>query len=218
MLREIQIRNYAVVDTLDLDFSPGMTVLTGETGAGKSILIGALGLALGDRADATIIRDGADRTEISACFEPGDELVGWLQDKELQADGECLVRRLISREGRSRAWINGHAVTLQTMRELAAQLVDIHGQHLHQSLTQSQVQRRILDDSAKNHKLRDKLREEYLRYQTAAAELSKLEQAQADRDSRLDLLRFQVQELDALALQPGETKKLAEEQQRLMHA
>lgn len=204
MLREIQVHNYAVIDALDLDFHSGMTVLTGETGAGKSILVGALGLALGDRADAGVIRDGAERTEVSAVFEPGASLLAWLADQELDADGECLVRRVVNREGRSRGWINGHAVTLQTLRELAAQLVDIHGQHLHQSLTQKQVQRRILDDSGHHAKLTAQMAEDFQRWRKAASELSELEQAQADRDSRLDLLRFQIQELDALGLSADE--------------
>ncbi|MDH3588959.1 MAG: DNA repair protein RecN [Gammaproteobacteria bacterium] len=218
MLREIQVKNYAVIETLELELGAGLTVLTGETGAGKSILVGALGLVLGDRADAGIVRDGADNAEISAAFETGPSVHAWLDNQDLDADGECLVRRVISRQGRSKAWINGHAVTLQTMRELAAQLVDIHGQHLHQTLTKKPVQRRIVDDSANNRRLLANVEKAYQRWQQAASELAELEQAQGERDSRIDMLRFQIQELDALALSAGEPAQLVAEQQRLAHA
>ncbi|MBT8144731.1 MAG: AAA family ATPase, partial [Gammaproteobacteria bacterium] len=218
MLTEITVRNYAVIAATTLELGPGMTVLTGSTGAGKSIIVGALGLVLGQRADSGIVRDGAERAEISAHFDVDDSVLTWLKDNELDADDECLVRRVVSREGRSRAWINGHAVTLQSLRELGAQLVDIHGQHANQTLTRRADQRAILDSFAANHALRDKVAAHYDAWQAATAELEKLQAAQADRSSRLDLLRFQLQELETLAPIAGEVENLEAEQKKLAHA
>ncbi|MBT8137996.1 MAG: DNA repair protein RecN [Gammaproteobacteria bacterium] len=218
MLSEIQVNNYAVIDSLELELDRGLTVLTGETGAGKSLLVGALGLVLGDRADAAVIRDGADKAEVSAAFAVDETVAQWLGEQELDADGECLVRRVVSRQGRSRAWINGHAVTLQTLRELATRLVDIHGQHMHQSLTRRPVQRGILDEAANNRRLLANVARAYADWRQAADDLEQLEQAQNDRESRLDLLRFHIDELDALGLADNEVEQLTEEQKRLAHA
>lgn len=218
MLATLAVRNYAVVAETALELGPGMTALSGETGAGKSIVVGALGLVLGDRADAGIVRDGADRAEISAHFDVDDEILAWLEQQSLGADGECLVRRVVSREGRSRAWINGHAVTLKTLAQLGAKLVDIHGQHAHQSLTRRATQRAILDGFAGNQNALEALAAAHERWQAAARELERLEQAAAERDTRLDLARFQLQELDALAPEPGEAARLVDEQRRLAHA
>src|SRR5436853_7665771 len=147
MLRSLSIRDFVIVDRLDLEFEGGFTVLTGETGAGKSILVDALQLALGARADSIVVREGAERAEISAEFEPGEGsmLADWLAERELAADGACLLRRVIDASGRSRAFLNGTPVTLAQLREAGEFLVDIHGQHEHQSLTRAAAQRALLD-------------------------------------------------------------------------
>lgn len=218
MLTSLAVKNFAVVAATDLDLERGMTVLSGETGAGKSIVVGALGLVLGARADAGIIRDGTESAEISAHFEAPDAVLGWLETQGLDAGGECLVRRVISREGRSRAWVNGSAVTLKTLSELGAMLVDIHGQHAHQSLTSRTVQREIVDSFADNVRVLNQIETAYEEWLGAARELEQLEEALAERDSRLDLARFQLQELDALAPEPGESAGLVLEHKRMAHA
>lgn len=218
MLTTLEVKNYAVVAATTLELEGGMTVLSGETGAGKSIIVGALGLALGDRADAGVVRDGTRQTEISASFNADAGVDEWLQQHGLDADGECLVRRVISREGRSRAWINGHAVTLQTLRELGGMLVDIHGQHAHQSLTQRSTQRSIVDSFAGNADVLTNLAQAYKDWRSATDGLDALELAESERDSRRDLLRFQLQELEALAPQAGEHEELIAQQKRLAHA
>ena len=151
MLQRLSIRNFILVDSLDIDFQSGLTVLTGETGAGKSILVDALSLVLGDRAESGVVRTGAKKAEISAEFELGglDEVEAWLHEHGLEGDpGQCLLRRVLEDEGRSRAFINGSPVTLTQMRELGEQLVDIHGQHAHHALLKSAVQRELLDEFA----------------------------------------------------------------------
>lgn len=149
MLRSLSIRDFVLVESLDLDFSLGMTVLTGETGAGKSILVDALSLVLGDRAESGVVRKGARRAEITAEFEVGDlpEVQAWLEQAGLDADG-CLLRRVVEAEGRSRAFINGSPVTLVQLKELGEGLVDIHGQHVHHALLKPAVQRDLLDEFA----------------------------------------------------------------------
>src|SRR5690606_19670394 len=147
MLSLIRVKNYAIVDEVELEFGPGLSVVTGETGAGKSILIDALGLALGDRADASAVRHGADRAEISVLFEcpPGHPALAWLAELGLDDEDACALRRIIGKEGRSRAFINNQPVTLQDLRRLGSMLVDIHGQHAHQSLLKAANQRALLD-------------------------------------------------------------------------
>ncbi len=147
MLLSLAIRNFVIVETLDLDFAPGFTVLTGETGAGKSILIDALQLALGERADADVVREGASRAEISAEFQVPAEARTWLTANALEGDDEiALARRVVDASGRSKAFINGTAVTLAQMRELGDLLIDVHGQHAHQSLLKPAAQQRLLDE------------------------------------------------------------------------
>ena len=150
MLTHIHVRNLAIVDEIEVELKGGMTTLSGETGAGKSILVDALGLVLGDRADSAVIRHGSERAEISAGFHIQDQpsVIAWLASQELDRDGECQLRRIINLEGRSRGYINGQAVAMQSLRELGEQLVDIHGQHEHQSLLHAAVQRQLLDDFA----------------------------------------------------------------------
>ena len=147
MLSFLQIRNFAIVESLDLEFSDGFTAITGETGAGKSILVDALGLLRGNRADIAAIRAGASRAELNAEFEleEGSPALVWLQDAELDIDSSCLLRRLISENGRSRAWINGTSVTLQQLADLGDLLIEIHGQNEHIRLVRSEEQFRLLD-------------------------------------------------------------------------
>lgn len=146
MLRSLSIRDYVIVDEAEIEFDSGFTALTGETGAGKSILVEALALLLGDRADAALVRAGAERAELSAEFELSglDEARSWLLENDLGAE-ECLLRRTIDSSGRSRAFINGRAATLQHLRDLGEKLVEIHGQHAHQALLKGETQRDLLD-------------------------------------------------------------------------
>ncbi|CAK0750354.1 DNA repair protein RecN [Gammaproteobacteria bacterium] len=227
MLVRIQILNYAIVDYLDLEFAPNMTVLTGETGAGKSILVDALGLALGDRADSGTIRQGAERAEVSAIFALTNlpAVRANITEHALDENGEdgesekeCLLRRVLGKDGRSRAFINGRTVPLQSLRELGGLLVDIHGQHDHQSLLVRDIQRQILDDYTGNTALLATVAERYRQLHRLATEYERIRQAAADRENRLDYLRFQLQELDDLALQGGELEVLEEEHRWLAHA
>ena len=220
MLTHLHIRDFAIIDQLELDLSGGMTALTGETGAGKSILVDALGLVLGDRADSGVVRHGRERADLSASFDITqiEPLHTWLEEHGLDAGGECVVRRLITAEGRSRGFINGHTVPMQTLQQLGAWLVDIHGQHEHQSLLRREVQRQLLDDFAEHATLVHDVSDNFHQWQALNERLMQLRAAAADRDARLDLLRYQVRELDALAVFEGETKQLEEEHSRLHHA
>lgn len=198
MLASLSIRDLAVVETLDLEFAKGLTVLTGETGAGKSILLTALGLALGDRADSGFIRPGATRAEINLGFDLADSPAArrWLDDHELSEAGECLVRRVIGRDGRSKSFINGRPVTLQSLQELGAGLVEIHGQHAHVQLLKSAEQRRLLDEAAGNAGLLDQVGGLYRRWRKVRDELERRAAAAKDRAAREELLRYQIDELE----------------------
>lgn len=220
MLRNINIRNYAIIDQLELEFGFGLTALTGETGAGKSILLGALGLVLGDRADIDSIKQGNEFAEISAEFDilKLPDASAWLQQQELNADDECILRRRIAKDGRSRAYINSIPVTLQLMRQLGEMLIDIHGQHEHQSMMKAGVQRQLLDDYAAHAKLTDAVSTTYKELKAVEEHLNHLQQASNDRTNRLDLLRFQTQELDTLALEENEYTQLDEKHARLANA
>lgn len=220
MLLHLTIRNFAIIDALELNFETGLTALTGETGAGKSILLGALGMVLGDRADNDSIKQGADHAEIVAEFDiQNNEAVrSWLVEQALNTDDECLLRRRVSKDGRSRAYINGTPVNLQLIRELGEMLIDIHGQHEHQSLMKPVAQRRLLDDYANHSNLIEAVSNAYVQLKLVHEQLQHLEQAGSDRNNRLDLLRFLTQELDALALENNEYEKLNEQHSRLAHA
>ncbi len=198
MLIHLDIRDLAVVASLNLSFKSGLSVLTGETGAGKSILLTALGLALGDRADSAFIRPGAQKAEINLTFDLTGSLSAraWLEAQELVDGDECLVRRVIAADGRSRAFINGSPVTLQSLQELGKELVEIHGQHAHVQLTRSTEQRRILDAAAKNGELLSQTDAIYRRWRRLSDELDRLSAQASGRVARLDLLQFQVEELE----------------------
>ncbi|HEX6928325.1 MAG TPA: DNA repair protein RecN [Gammaproteobacteria bacterium] len=221
MLTHAHISDFAIIESLELDFETGLTVLTGETGAGKSILIDAMGLALGDRADAASVRHGAERAEISIGFDLSDQAAvrEWLAGQELDDEsGECLVRRVVTSEGRSKAWINGRAVTIQSLKDLGEKLVDIHGQHEHQSLMRRDEQRKLLDAFGNHGALLDGVAAAFADWKAARDALDALRRAQRDADDRRDLLRFQVGELEALDLVPAELPELENEHQRLAHA
>jgi DNA repair protein RecN (Recombination protein N) len=217
MLNHIRIRNFAIIDHLDLEFQNGLTALTGETGAGKSILLGALGLLLGDRADSDSVRDGSSKAEISAEFDISelDHVQNWLQTKELDSELDCLIRRRLSSDGRSRAFINGSPVPLQDMRELGEMLVDIHGQHEHQSLMKPQMQRQLLDDYGSNKSKLIELKNIFSEWNKINSQYQQLKIDTKDRNDRLDLLRYQVRELDDLSIEDNEYLSLNEEHQRL---
>jgi DNA repair protein RecN (Recombination protein N) len=222
VLQHLQVRDFAVVEHAELELGGGMIALTGETGAGKSIIVDALGLALGERADAGVVRYGAARAEVSASFAPESEratvIVAWLAAHDLEdAEGGCVLRRVVSREGRSRAYVNGSPVPAQSLRELADLLVDIHGQHEHQSLLRREHQRLLVDSLAGQDDLLRSVAAGYRQWRALADELQHLQSASTERADRLDLLRFQVAELEALALAEGELEQLNSEQARLAH-
>lgn len=226
MLRHIQIRHFAIVDELSLDLYSGMTVLTGETGAGKSILLDALGMALGDRAESGIIRAGVDRAEVNADFTITHHqgVQNWLREHELDDDDQCLIRRTINRDGRSKGYINGRPVPMQMLRELGEQLVDIHGQHAHQSLLKREVQRQALDafantsastSNAEHSQLVSDTARHFLQWQQLNVTFKQLQTSHQQREDRLELLRYQVQELRELNLTPEEYANLETEHARL---
>ncbi len=217
MLNQIHIRDFAIIDKLELDLRAGMTVLTGETGAGKSILVDALGLVLGDRADSDTVRHNAKRAEISASFavDTMPHILEWLEEHDLDEDGECILRRVISASRGSKGYINGRPVPLQIMKELGEMLVDIHGQHQHQSLLKADVQRISLDDFAGHQPLASEVATLHKSWKSTRNKLDNLRQAARDRDARIELLHYHIDELDALALEENELKTLEEEHKRL---
>ncbi len=220
MLNHIDIRHFAIIDRVALELGSGMTVLTGETGAGKSILIDALNLALGDRADVGVIRHGCERAEITASFDIGTVAAAqaWLKEHELDADTACLMRRVISQDGRSKGFINGSPVTLQSLRELGEMLVDIHGQHEHQSLLRPDIQRQLLDDFAGHTPLVNEIAALYQRWKDTNRDLHNMTRAADDRIARCELLTYQARELETLNLSEAELDELNEEHTRLSHA
>ena len=220
MLIGLSVRDFAIVDRIEVEFAAGMTVLTGETGAGKSILVDALGLVLGERASSKTVRDGARRAEFSAEFDLSalEDARTWLEQSDLDEDDTCLIRRVISAEGRSRAFVNGNAVTMQQLKALGSLLIDIHGQHFHQSLTHRRIQRNLLDHFGKHNRDIEQTRNCWQEWQTLADELASTSLSEAERASRLDLLRFQIDELEQLDPDASEPSELAAEQQRLRNS
>lgn len=220
MLTHIHVWNFAIVEKLDLALEDGLTVLTGETGAGKSILLDALGLALGDRADNSMIRHGTDKAEISVTFDTrqAPDAEAWLKEHELDSENECIIRRTISASGPSKAFINGKPSPIQLLKELGEMLVDLHGQHEHHSLLRKEIQRQLLDDLADHPKLLHSVAEAYRTWRQLKSELQRLSQANQDRDSQLELLRYQVNELESLNLAKGEAEELETEHRKLANA
>lgn len=222
MLRELHIRDFAIVRELELALADGFTVLTGETGAGKSILIDALALALGQRADSGVIRHGCKRAEISARFElsPDHTALAWLRERELSDDEEtvCLLRRVIEAERPSKGFINGRPVPIQFLREIGELLVDVHGQHEHQSLLRRDVQREILDAYAGAADEAAQLAARHRELASLHARLEALTRDGRDRAARLEFVRYQVEELETLALSEDEVPQLEDEHRRLANA
>ncbi len=221
MLLQMTINDYAVARALDVEFSAGMTAITGETGAGKSILLDALGLALGDRADADAIATDADRADISALFDLQHvaEASTWLDTHGFpHNDQQCLLRRVILREGRARAWINGQPATLQQLRELGEMLIDIHSQHEHQSLLKKETHRRLLDAFGHHDSELAALQNIYRQWRAVQQQIEALQGTREDFSARLQLLQYQVEELDKIAPKQDELSALEAEQKQLANA
>ncbi len=223
MLTHLSISNFTLVDQLDLDLKAGMTAITGETGAGKSIVLDALGQTLGDRADGQRVRAGARKADIHASFDIRriSAAQRWLEEQDLlqeDAPDECLLRRVITAEGRSKAFINGHPVTLQQLRTLGEMLIDIHSQHEHQSLLRKETHRHLLDEYAGQSELAAQVRRAFRHWQTRREAFEQLRDNAEEMSARYQLLSYQVQELEQLNLGAGELEELESEQRSLAHA
>ncbi len=220
MLINLSIQDYAVVDQLEVDLDAGMTCITGETGAGKSIMLDALGLCIGDRADSRAIRPGAARTDIAACFDVSHNTRAqvWLSERDLESAGDCILRRTITAEGRSRAYINGSPATLSDCADLGQLLVDIHSQHAHQSLLRRPVQRSLLDSYAGAETLIVEVSETAQRWRVLQEEYARLAGQTEESDARRALLTYQIEELEVLSPQPGELEALEAQHKLLANA
>lgn len=220
MLTDLSIRDYAIVQRLDIELHNGMTCVTGETGAGKSIMLDALGLCIGDRADARAVRAGADRAEISALFsvEHLPLAQAWLERAALLEGHECLIRRTVTSDGRSRAFINGSPATLAQCNELGELLVDIHSQHAHQSLLRRAVQRELLDEFSEINSEASAVASEAEAIRGLKQELATLTSSSKELEERRDLLNYQIEELLELNFTEGELESLESEQKLLSNA
>ena len=222
MLNQLTIRNYVLVDHLDIGFAPGLTGITGESGAGKSILLGALGLLMGERARTDSVRPGADKADVSAEFALRKDSAlhqKLLTDELIEADDDCcLVRRVVSAEGRSRAFINNVPVTVNYLKEATEHLVDIQDQNQHQRLSDRNVQRSMLDEYAEAKPLAEKVSTLWRDWQSSAAEIARLQSAIAEQEDRKNLLSYQIEEFDAVSLVDGELATLEIEHKRLSQA
>lgn len=220
MLTQLQIRNFAIVPSLDQGFRPGFTVITGETGAGKSILVDALGLLLGARSDASWVRAGEDRAELNAQFDlaRNPEAAAWLRDNELDDGDECLLRRVIRANGRSAAWINGTPVTVQQLADLGHRLVEVHGQNEHIRLTGRRRQLELLDETGDYDKALEGTRSAYEKWHVLTDELKALEASAALPPAEAEFLRFQLAELDDTALAAEDVTALEHEHKLLSNA
>ena len=220
MLAQLTISNFAIVRELEIDFHSGMTVITGETGAGKSIAIDALGLCLGGRAEADMVRTGAARADLCARFSLKDTPAAqrWLEQNQLEDGRECLLRRVISSDGRSRGFINGTAVPLSQLRELGQLLIQIHGQHAHQQLVKPEQQKVLLDGYAGEYALTQLMAEHYRQWHQSCRELAQHQQQSQERAARAELLEYQLKELNEFNPQPGEFEQIDEEYKRLANS
>lgn len=217
MLTHIQIRDFAIIDAVELELSAGLTVLTGETGAGKSILVDALLLAAGGRAGAEVVRHGTERAEVSATFavEGNNEALAWLSEQAIEHEGECVLRRVVTADGRSRAYVNGQAMSVQSLRRLGEALVDVHGQMEYQSLTRRSAQRELLDRNGDHDLLVDAVATHWGTLAALRAERDRAAASAQDREARLELLKYHLNELQALDLKAGEVDELGSERLRL---
>jgi len=214
-----------LVEALEIEFSGGTTAITGETGAGKSLILDALGMALGDRADTGTIRQGKDRAQIAATFDIAtiEEAVQWLDDQdfagdELSGDKQCILRRIYTVEGRSRGYINGQPCTMQQLQQLGDMLVDLHGQHEHQSLLRRHTHRKLLDEFANSADLAAEVESHFKRWNSTYKTLANLSERSEELQARRDLLQFQVQELKQVNVEPTTLQNLEDEQQTLANA
>ena len=219
MLTQLNIRNYAIVEELDLELDAGMTVVSGETGAGKSIMLDALGLTLGDRADMGSVRKGAERAEIIASFDIANipSAKKWLQLQDMD-DAECILRRVITSEGRSRSYINGSPCPINKVKELGEYLIEIHGQHEHQRLLKKDHHRYLLDAYSGKADLANQTRQLFRNWNTLNKRLQQLSAQSEEQTARLQLLSYQAEELEQLALQEGEFEAMVIEQSTLANA
>lgn len=220
MLAQLTISNFAIVRELEIDFNGGMTAITGETGAGKSIAIDALGLCLGGRAEGDMVRAGASRADLCARFALKDTpaALRWLEENQLEDGRECLLRRVISSDGRSRGFINGTAVPLSQLRELGQLLIQIHGQHAHQLLVKPEHQKTLLDGYAGESALTRQMAEHYRLWHQSCRDLAQHQQQSQERAARAELLQYQLKELIEFNPQPGEYEQIDEEYKRLANS
>lgn len=220
MLTHLRIKNFAIIDELDLDISSKFNVITGETGAGKSIVIGALELVLGERADNNAIRHGQDKADITASFDitHNEAAKNWLQEQELENENECIIRRVLHSKSRSKFSINGTPITATQIKQLAESLINIHGQHQHQSLLKREYQLQLLDNFADHNDLVQQVTKLFHTWRDTKQQLEKLQTQTGTDNARIELLQYQLQELEALSLQKNEVKRLHEEQKQLANA
>ncbi|MDO9620102.1 MAG: DNA repair protein RecN [Pseudomonas sp.] len=220
MLVHLSVHNYAIVEHLDLELDAGMSVISGETGAGKSIMLDALGLTLGDRADSGVVRPGADKADILASFDLHDipEARAWLAERDLDNDGPCILRRVITAEGRSRGYINGSPCPQGDLKALGELLIDIHSQHEHQSLLKPDTHRRLLDEYAGSQELARQVQLAAQRWKQTKSELERVSSIGDEQRARHQLLSYQLEELDNLALGENELDNLEQEHKNLTNA
>ena len=220
MLVHLSVHNYAIVEHLDLELKRGMSVISGETGAGKSIMLDALGLTLGDRADSSVVRIGADKADILASFDLDDipDARAWLAERDLDNDGPCILRRVITAEGRSRGYINGTPCPQSDLKALGELLIDIHSQHEHQSLLKLDTHRRLLDEYCGSQELARQVQLAAQRWRQTRQSLERLSDSSDEQRARHQLLSYQLEELETLALGEDELEQLEQEHKNLANA
>ena len=223
MLTQLTINNFAIVRQLEIELAKGMSVITGETGAGKSIAIDALGLCLGQRIETSMVREGQERAEICATFfiEPTNPAYQWLQEQELQDPdnpSDCILRRVINADGRSKAFINSTPVSASQLKEIGQYLIHINGQHASQLLLKNDYQLQLVDTFAHHHDLLAQMREDYRTWKNLQTQVKTFQQKVAENEAKKQLLQYQVEELDEFALRPNEYLELEEDQRRLSNS
>ena len=223
MLTQLTINNFAIVRQLEIELAKGMSVITGETGAGKSIAIDALGLCLGQRIETSMVREGQERAEICATFfiEPTNPAYQWLQEQELQDPdnpSDCILRRVINVDGRSKAFINSTPVSASQLKEIGQYLIHINGQHASQLLLKNDYQLQLVDTFAHHHDLLAQMREDYRAWKNLQTQVKTFQQKVAENEAKKQLLQYQVEELDEFALRPNEYLELEEDQRRLSNS
>lgn len=223
MLTQLTINNFTIVRQLEIELAKGMSVITGETGAGKSIAIDALGLCLGQRIETSMVREGQERAEICATFfiEPTNPAYQWLQEQELQDPdnpSDCILRRVINADGRSKAFINSTPVSASQLKEIGQYLIHINGQHASQLLLKNDYQLQLVDTFAHHHDLLVQMREDYRAWKNLQTQVKTFQQKVAENEAKKQLLQYQVEELDEFALRPNEYLELEEDQRRLSNS